>query len=343
MRRLLLLLVPALLAGCLENEETIAVRPDGSVHVRVRARGDRKDLAEGHAVPAGAPWTALPGATGLDQDQEERIAEATFASVRDWPRFHAPASEPYQTAFLERSADLKIERKGARTVYTFERTFHARPWAGFEPWHRVGEAIPKEIDQKFKRKETPTSDEWVVVARAVQQALRDSGDAYARDALLGLYTVGDAELSAAASRAIERRVADALGALAPVDRLQRLVADLDAAERAKASPAGPHPFERFEGDVLSTLRGTFSAALAETGLRPKVQNAVLARLEWRLAAIDHTSDLGDETFKVRVTLPGVVVGGNYAGRAAEGTVTWELKGEDLRDRDVVLRAVSVVE
>jgi len=342
MRRLLLLL-PALLAGCLENEETVTVRPDGSVHVRVRARGDAKDLADGHPVPTGAPWTVLPGATGLDQDQEERIAEATFASVRDWPRFHAPASEPYQSAHLERSADLKIERKGARTVYTFERTYHARPWAGFEPWHRVGESIPKEIDQKFKRKETPTPEEWVVVARAIEQALRESGEAYARDALLGVYTMGDAELPASAARAIERRVADALGALAPVERMQRLLDELNAAERAPAPGGGPGPFERFEQETLRALRGTFAAALAETELRPKVQNAVLARLEGRLAAVDHTSDLGDETFKIRLTLPGVVVGGNYGGRTAEDRVTWEVKGDALRDRDVVLRAVSVVE
>jgi hypothetical protein len=73
-----------------------------------------------------------------------------------------------------------------------------------------------------------------------------------------------------------------------------------------------------------------------------VRNAVLERLEWNLTAIDQTSDLGDEELKLSLRLPGRIVDGNF-DVLEDGRARWSRKGEDLRDRDLVLRAVSVLE
>ena len=56
---------------------------------------------------------------------------------------------------------------------------------------------------------------------------------------------------------------------------------------------------------------------------------------------DVTQDLEDENFKVRVTLPGMVVSHNGESRFGN-TVTWEFDGKDLRDREMVLIARSVI-
>ena len=55
MRTSLLLALSSLLllSSCLENEEEITVRADGSVAVRVAVRGDADDIEERHPCPSG--------------------------------------------------------------------------------------------------------------------------------------------------------------------------------------------------------------------------------------------------------------------------------------------------
>jgi hypothetical protein len=65
-------------------------------------------------------------------------------------------------------------------------------------------------------------------------------------------------------------------------------------------------------------------------------------LEWLFTAHDHTDDLGDDTFHLRVRMPGTIVGGDYDA-VEDGVAAWEFEGSTLRDRDRVLRVVSVVE
>ena len=51
-----------LFLGCLENEETIQIDPDGSVVVRVAAKA--ADMADGYPVPLQGPWRPAGGETG---------------------------------------------------------------------------------------------------------------------------------------------------------------------------------------------------------------------------------------------------------------------------------------
>ena len=75
------LALPLLLTACLENEETVEVRPDGSVHVRVLAKGDILDLTEGYAVPLDGPWVPKSGDAHLWLEHVGHDTGSSFVQV----------------------------------------------------------------------------------------------------------------------------------------------------------------------------------------------------------------------------------------------------------------------
>ena len=203
MKNILLTLPLTLLAvGCLENEEEVTVLPDGSVRVTVRARGDLSDLAGGYPVPLEEPWgggggdtarwlaevgasTGGPGlgaaVAGLDwphePDKEPQAtleAHAEFRSVDDWPRWTGPSAEPYRHSYLERSASLRVLERGARTVYVFERVFHARKRSSQELGAQVEEKLPEALRAKFEHEEFPTREEWPLVWTALRDVFQEA-------------------------------------------------------------------------------------------------------------------------------------------------------------------------
>jgi hypothetical protein len=159
----------------------------------------------------------------------------------------------------------------------------------------------------------------------------------ASDALLGLYVEGQADLSVRDHDDVLEVLDVAVRATVTARRVA-LVLDSAQADDERAGAL----LERLEADWRDALRQTLAAALEGTSLPAATRNAVRYALEWQFAALDHLGDLGDESFTVRVTLPGVLVGGNYA--AVEGAqATWKFSGQALHGKDVVLRAVSVLE
>jgi hypothetical protein len=369
----LALATAALLSGCVENDEDIVVRPDGSLDVSMAAKGSPEDLTDGYPLPLEGPWRALDertlswiAAVGPDTgsaqsrervrsgawteheegSQDTRLAVgAHFASAADLPRFVAPLREPYRTACLERQTSVAIEHKGAHDIYTFEREFGARRWSDWQVFDAVEDELSEDTRQHFSHNESLADDEWREVARIVRERYRSSAASFARDALSSVYTQGDATLQTGALRdalaAVDREV------IARVDE-HRLRAMYDAA-RAEGSDGLP---PELNPDLLvrDTLRRALADALAASGATVATRNSVLARLEWDFTAFDQTGDIGDESFKVTVCMPGLAVDGNFDSSepaVVDGVactkVEWSFKGEALRDRATSLRVVSIVE
>ncbi len=360
-----LLLSATILTGCLENDEDIVIRPNGSVEVRVSASGKARDLADGYPVPLEAPWIpegedtrtwidvvgrdsgsrevqAKVGASPFrDRPDEEKVtlaARATFDSVKHWPEWFAPAAESYRTAYVRRTAGLSIERKGPRTIYQFERIFHRRPRVAESAWNRIGERIPKDIHERLEQKVQPDAADWARIVPIVSTVFQEMSEAFARDSLLGVYTLGDATLSVDGFARILGRIRPAVSGFVTTERLKSLHQALDAHDSS-----GPDPLERFEDGIRGVVRQAFEDGLAAEGVRAPVRNAIRERLEWNYTAFDHTADLGAETFQVHVTMPGIVVGGNYDRCDSPSKITWSFKGEALLEGDAILRVVSILE
>lgn len=359
LRTCLLALLACTSTACLENEEELAIRPDGSVTVRMSAKSKQEtDLADGYPLPFDGAWRAANAATrewlatnraqspapNDRNDELELTVEASFASVRELPRFTAPESEPYQSSYLERTSDLRIETRGDKRVYTFERIYRGREFARFDVWTQVESDLQDELYAKLDGSGPLTDRERdqivaATVARMVRGAL-----AFAEDALLTLYTHGDASLSTAANARVLREIELALAAAASEARVRALLDVLRPdAGAPKNDELGAEALRSLEHDTRSALRDSLARALTAEGVSAAARNGVRGELEARLSAYDHTVDLHDEVFELSVHMPGTIVGGNFDRRDDDDTVVFEFEGEQLRDRDRVLRVVSVVE
>jgi len=358
-------------AGCLENEEEIEVRADGSIHVVTTSSGDAPDLAGGYPIALSGPWTPVGADTltwlrrlgpdtgsaqvieraedadwaawfGIDpaEDKLELSATADFASVAEWPRFHAPASDPYRTAYSERSASLSVDDKGDRIVYTFERVYHARPMRGFDVKGRLEDAFPDEIEAKLDEQAPLSADELATVASIVRREHRTLFASLAGAALELVYVRGSASLAPAAAdgaRAALEDVADELFSTAAVGDLWARIRVWES----DAEPQGPHPLEELEVAMRDRLRAALARSLAADRVPEDTGNELLFGLEWVLTRYDHALDLDDEKFAVAVRMPGTIVAGNFDERV-DGAARWSFEADALDDRDVVMRAVSVL-
>ena len=364
-----LLLTCCLTPACLENEESIEVRPNGSVRVTLRAKGDVEDLTQGHALPLHGPWQPVDqgtrtwvevfgAATGgaevrarfdagawsemgdPDEEEVELSVQAEFPSVSDLPTFLSPAGEPYRDALLARDTNLSITQQGARRVYVFERAYAGRPfWDRFDD-EVLPEPLKQGLEAALEAQQRPSEDllhqlsavgrEWARTPPAMQVFT---------SALGALYTEGEGGLSCAAhARVLERLHASVAAVLSPENLGAFFEALFTAAENETALPAELD----LEQQLRTAIRITLKAALADAGLDLEVRNAVLERLEWNFTSYDIAQDIGDEKFTLNLTLPGTIVDGNYD--ELEGhTARWTFEGSELHGADRVLRAVSVLE
>jgi hypothetical protein len=344
------------LPACLEVEEEIDVRADGSVEVRVRAHGDAADLAEGHPVPTGGPWEAEDAGTAswlagspppLRDGQKDEVAvgvRASFASVDELPRWFAPPETLYRSACEERATSLEVLRRGARTVYVFERRLPVKSRSAWNANARIIEGLPEDVQEALDDGLPLRPHQWRQAVRTIQEAYADAFDGVLEQALLALYVEGSAELSA--EGCVRARAAARAAIVARLDesRLERLFQVWQALESGQGDQDELPLDVDLDRQARAATRGALPAALQAESLAPEVVNAVLERVEWGFAAIDRAVDRGDETLKLRVRLPGRIVGGNFDELRADGRAEWELEGETAwRDGELVLRAVSVLE
>lgn len=351
------------LAACLENDEEIEVRPDGSVHVTVSAKGDLADLTDGYPVPLDPRWRLASedaerwvkeigadtgskavrqraGEVGWEEDKDEKseahlTVERDFPSVSDIPPGFAPESDPYRTAYLQRSASLEIREQGERRVFVFERTYQGFDYARLDVHGRI--ELPEEIEKKLEEDEPLTVEERRATAEMAASAFEEVAGRFAQDAILGLYTRGDASLAPRILPAILEQVRAAARAVVSFERLFVLL-DLVQQDGDRAGEA----LEELEREWRAAIRAALAAALEQNGVGAPTRNAALFALEWEFTAFDHYGDLGDEEFDVSVEMPGTIVGGNFDS-SQEHEARWEFDGQELQGKDVVIRVVSVLD
>ena len=365
-------IAPALLAACLlssaclENEESIEVRPDGSVQVGITASGDVEDLTRGYSLPLHAPWQALdsvtrawktlfgPGTGGpevraryeagvWDEVKTPTESEVTlrsaahFGSVADIPRFLVPEDEPYRTAFLERKTSLDIEPKGTRTVYTFEREYLPPLFrSAFED-----DLLPEDVLKRIEQKRRLTNEQ----VRRLTTLIRERAHTPAAmrlitSALGAVYSDGDASLSAAG---YERVVRELHAVVEQVITEENLRAFFDALHDIQGDEGAQIPEGLdLEQRLRTASRAVISSALEREGVEEQVRHAILERLEWNFTSLDHAKDLEDEKFTLHVALPGTIVDGNY-DVIVNGWATWQFDGKELLQGRRTLRLVSVLE
>lgn len=346
-----------LLGGCLENEEQITIAEDGSVQIRVSAEGDRTDLADGSPIPKFGPWQPVDEHTAAwlgaaDQppeasqggDKLKVTVEASFDCVEDLPRFYAPEKNPYRTASLQRSASLEVKVRGERKIYVFERRYHSPGQGLLDPMQGLDDQMPREMKKEFQKKAEPSAKSWRWVHRTLLAEYQRLADSYLRKACIVLFLEEESSLTSRDMDEILANSEENLVGILSEEHLRGIYHQLLAEqELPKEQRPKENPFQALEQEIRGAIRGALTTGLQQAGIDMQLQNRALATFEWWLAASDHSDDLGDESFKVTVTMPGKIIAGNFDALTSTGAASWNIGGGILGDRDVVMRVISIVE
>lgn len=344
------LVVPLALVACLETEEVIDVAGDGSVQVRVTAKGDAADLANGTPLPTGGPWLPVDEPTraflaGAELADETPVAvQARFERVEDLPRHFGRAHDPYRDAGLERTSTFTTEHRSGRTLHRFVRVFGARRHRDWDFDARLQAVVPKdlrdELDASLESGEAMPAARLDVLIAGARQALREAARTQARAAVGAIFTESDAAFSLASRARVLDTVDAAVARAVPEGLLRRLYDELLL---AKEDPERELPGELdLDLRVREVLRSSLAPALEREGLAAPLRHGVLERLEWCFSSADQSADLADESLVLRVGLPGTIVEGNY-DRLEDGRAVWTRSGQDVFDADIELWALSVSE
>jgi hypothetical protein len=322
MRRLALLLVPLTLAGCLEREERVRVLPTGALEITHTLKGDPGDFdaTRGDALPSGTPWLVRDEDVTKEDGRVVRVrrASATFGSAKEVPTTFGDA------AALRFTTSLSVERlDGGRVRYTLERRYAPRAWAWRARLEKL--AIPDDLRAALgEKRDGPLPDD--LLRRVIDAALtlkRDEARAHLDAALTAIAPAVDPAARLRARAAFDAAYAEAW--------------QVDALLPAVKEPAAMPALEARFRDETARAAGR-AAALA---LGADVEAAARAAFEAERRVLEVSEDLRDESFVVRVELPVGVT--SHDGEALEDggrTAVFRFKGEDLCDREHVLRVVA---
>jgi hypothetical protein len=321
----------ALLGGCLEREERIVVRDDGSVSVELSFRADSdEELYLGDAVPSEDRGWMVSAWTEHDEQGREIFrltAEQSFEPGVALPESLGDLRDPYRDVTLRFPSSVMLEPRADGTYYHFRRVYRARPWAQLEVMRQKVLEQAGPLDRDRLEQLGPAEAAAVVDALAGAEVTR----------LVHFARLAFADVTPEAPQdawlAVRAAAADALADLDSPALAQLLL-------EAEEDPAAAAALERSRAELEHRTLAAMQAALRDTGRYPPSQiNRFLHRFDQHRMAHRVTEDLGDERFTVRVRMPGTVVGHNGSAEQ-DGVVTWTFDGSMLRDREVELMATS---
>lgn len=341
MRRTLLLLpLTLLLSGCLEREERVVVAPDGGVSVEHRFQGDAAEFGPvGDALPeAGGAWTVT------DEDVARKDGKGSDHVRRASGRFPDAGAvpegfgRPGDTSSLRFTTSVTRERlPDGSTRTTFERRYLPRAWAWRE---RLRERhLPQALLDRLSKEPDETKKE-----AAKREALvgllafeRAKGQALLERALQAVAVAGE-PAAVTARRALDARArfGAAFDAAWKTDDVLRLVS------APRAEQAALEARYRAQTIDAAVAAGVDAAVAAGADGEAALEAALRAALEAERRTLEATEDLQDETFCVRVTLPGAVALTDAEALEDDGrTAVFRFGGKELAEAPPVLRVVSI--
>jgi len=321
----MLLLIP----GCLERKETIRVDRDGAVRIRVEVDGDPGDFTGGDALPNKRTGWKTQDEIETDDNGKEikhRVATRRFAAGQPLPDSYADPDGPQYGIALMFPTTLEIERRPDGTYYHFKRVYEARAEARYEVYRELLKDIFKELDELAGKDPAELTDEQrtrLVEILRLLEALKQ------------------AEYVVAGAEALEDEWPQHYGLL-----LRQALQRADAAELAELlgqpnTPERNDAINTFGDELIVAVRDVLREELVELRVpRDQIELffAVHDEEEARRAV---TEDLEDETWEVRVEMPGEIVAHNGTDRDETGVI-WGFPGKALYDRDHVLMVTSRV-
>jgi hypothetical protein len=329
---ILLAAVVLSLPACIRRTETIQVEPDGTIRLAVEFDGDASDVRGGDAMLTDAgPW-AVTDVERVEDDKPKlmRTATLTVAPGEPVPGDYAGGDAELAALALQMSTTLEVEERPEGTYYHFRRVYLQRDWARIDHYRR--ELVENQLNQLDEKKfEEMSPDNQRTVARA----------------FIDFEMVKSLVLAEAAAEqmippmpqmprlAIHSSIRDVYQAV-DVD----VVVQILTMEHEDSAGAIQAEVER----VAAAQEQAAIDALTNYDPTGAMATAYLHQLDLERERFAISEDLQDESFEVKLRLPGNIVGHNsFQSVSDDGEITWEFDGRALNDRDEALLATSVVE
>lgn len=335
-----------LMTGCIERKEHIAVRPDGSVRIKVTHTSESWDeMYLGDAWPrVEEGWMATNHSEINDEGKETFIldADAMIPSDAQLPSSYEISKDPFPGTSIRFPTELIIEERRDGTYYHFSRTYTARPWAYVD-------AIRKEIESRFEDDDEEANSPQELAAELLApvspQAERDKQaqfikalaeyesvkwEHFIRLALADVVPEAPQDVFLNARQALF----EATGGL-DFEYLIDLMMQEDSEEKDAALEEEAQKFEQGARDGIDqSLRE--SNWLSGSQIRE-----FFRRLDWHQEYLNITEELEDDAFEITIEMPGEIVADNATGGSGDA-VNWSFTGAEFRDREYRIMVTSRV-
>jgi len=323
----------AAVSGCLERTERIQVKSDGSVELDVRVRGEPSDVHNGDAMPSReGGWQVKEEVETDDADNQKVVltAQLSVPRGRPLPGTYAAEGDPREATALRFPTEVTIERRPDGTYYHFRRVYEARQLAEFDLYQKRFE---KYIESLHLNAENP------IESLSFEDRRNTIG------AMVHSIAMQQASLVMAAAQESNPEWPQDY-ALRLRERVEKHFQTVDVENVAELLGQGPSDerdaavSELADGMVAST-RDELYDELGKLRVSRRELDGFFAAYEEEELRREITKDVRDETWEVRLRMPGDVVAHN-GDSADEGEIVWQFEAEALLDRDQVLMATTRV-
>jgi hypothetical protein len=325
--------VLVLIPGCLERKETICVDRNGSVQIRVELEGDPGDFVTGDALPDKYSGWKTQDEVTTDEDGKEkqhRIDVRKFGAGQPLPDSFADPDGPQYGVALMFPTTLEIERRSDGTYYHFKRVYEARAEARYTVHRELFKQVFKELDELTGTDPAELTDEQrtrlVEILRLLEALKR------AEYVMAGVEALGD-EWPQDYGLRLRQALMDHFQQ-ADTAELVELLGQPDTPERNDAINA-------YGEELIAAARDVLREELMELKVPRDEMELFFEAHDEEQARRAVTEDLDDETWEIRVEMPGEIVAHNATDAGATG-VTWVFPAKVLHDRDHVLMVTSRV-
>jgi hypothetical protein len=322
-----------LCAGCLEQDETITVAPNGDVTIEVSLSGGPDQLKDSILLPSGPTWHI----TDRQLDSAGQSPTLTIKATAS-----APYGSPLPESFLPKNAKeydlslhfpatLTIKKEGNRTFYTFQRTYEARRFLAYDY-----SEIPRLWDHDLETKVLDSGllkvspEEREDYLRQLSQGYEYCYWSYNRGALGELVrsnTLTDKDMLR-----LTHEAEDYLDSTLTPDFILGVMQRSEAEIQTALDSIGREIDRHF-------LNAVAAVATGNTRITGQFKQAYARQQR----DYEITQKLDGFEYTVNLIMPGTVISTNGLPDSDHpGKVMWSFKGNKLNDADLPLYAVSVV-
>jgi hypothetical protein len=318
--------------GCLEQDETITVAPNGDVTIEVSLSGAPDQLKDSILLPSGPAWHI----TERKLDTSGKSPTLTITATAS-----VPYGSPLPESFLPEKAKeydlslhfpgtLSVEKQGNRTFYTFKRTYEARRFLAYD-YSEVPRLWDRDLESHvldsglFK----VSPDERKKYLEQLSQGYEYSYWSYNRGALGEL--VRSNILTDTVLLSLTHEAEGYLDSTLTPDFFLNVMKRSEAVIQTALDSVGREIDRHFLNAVSAVSKG--NTQITDRFKRVYTRQQRDYEITQKLDGFEYT---------VNLIMPGTVISTNGMPDSENpGKVMWSFKGNKMNDADLPLYAVSV--